>query len=58
MKLIVNKAVTNDVRVCLFNEEKYPLTLQPGLLNKTNISDKTTPYVLKTHSGNVRAEPK
>ena len=58
MKLIVNKAVTNDVRVALFNEEKYPLTLQPGLLQKTSITDRTSPYVLKPHSGNVQAEPK
>lgn len=40
VRLVVNKAVTSDVRVPLFNSEEYPLELTAGLLVKSTISDK------------------
>ena len=40
VRLVVNKAVTSDVRVPLFNPEDYPLELTAGLLVKTTIADK------------------
>jgi hypothetical protein len=40
VRLVVNKAVTSDVRVPLFNSEEYPLELTAGLLQKTSIADK------------------
>jgi|688.fasta_scaffold49131_5 hypothetical protein len=40
VRLVVNKAITSDVRIPLFNSQEYPLELVPGLLVKSLISDK------------------
>ena len=40
VRLVVNKAVTSDVRIPLFNPEDYPLDLEVGLLVKSSIGDR------------------
>lgn len=40
VRLVVNKAVTSDVRIPLFNPEDYPLDLEVGLLVKSTIADR------------------
>ena len=57
LKLIINKAVTSDVRIALFNEEEYSLSLEPGLLIKSSIADKDNPFILTPHKGVINAEP-
>ena len=39
LKIIINKAVTNDARITLFNPESYPLGLEPSLLIKSSIKN-------------------
>ncbi len=40
VRLVINKAVTSDVRIPLYNPEEFPLELQISLLNKSTIADK------------------
>lgn len=40
VRLVVNKTVTSDVRIPLFNPHDYALNLTPGLLAKSSIADK------------------
>jgi hypothetical protein len=55
VRLVINKAVTSDVRIPLYNPEEFPLELQVGLLSKSTIADKENPFILKTNSGVVKA---
>jgi hypothetical protein len=50
IRIIVNKAVTNEGRVMLTNQEDYSLELQPGLLVNHTIADKENPFLLKVNS--------
>lgn len=56
IKLIINKAVTSDVRIALTNMEDYSLNVEAGLLNKSSIADKDNPFILTPHKGNIAVE--
>lgn len=58
IRIIINKAVTNEGRVMLTNQEDYALELQPGLLINNTISDKDNPFLLKVNSSVLQVEPR
>lgn len=58
IRIIINKAVTNEGRIMLTNQENYPLELQPGLLVNNTISDKHSPFLIKVSSNVLQVEPK
>ena len=58
LKIIINKAVTNDARIALFNPENYAMGLEPSLLNKSSIKDTENPFILKVLPQSITAEPK
>lgn len=58
LKIIINKAVTNDARIQLFNPEAYPIGLEPSLLHKSSIKDTENPFILKVVPQAMTAEPK
>jgi hypothetical protein len=58
IRIIVNKAVTNEGRVMLTNQEDYALELQPGLLVNHTIADRENPFLLKVNSGVLQVEAK
>jgi hypothetical protein len=47
IRIIINKAVTNEGRIMLTNQEDYRLDLQAGLLMNNTISDKDNPFLVK-----------
>lgn len=56
IRIIINKAVTNEGRVMLTNQEDYALELQPGLLANHTIADKENPFILKVNSSVLQVE--
>lgn len=40
VRLVVNKAVTSDVRIPLYNPEEYPIDYEVSLLVKSTIANK------------------
>lgn len=58
IRIIINKAVTNEGRIMLTNQEDYPLELQPGLLVNRTISDKDNPFLLSVSSNILQVEAK
>lgn len=58
VRIIINKAVTNEGRLMLTNQEDYTLELQPGLLVGSSIADKDTPFLLKVSSTTLQVEPR
>ena len=58
LKIIINKAVTNDARIALFNPEAYPIGLEPSLLHKSSIKDIQNPFLLKVLPQSITAESK
>lgn len=58
IRIIINKAVTNEGRVMLTNQEDYSLELQPGLLANHTIADKENPFILKVNSSVLQVEPR
>jgi len=53
IRIIINKAVTNEGRIMLTNQETYGLQLQPGLLMSSSIADKDTPFLLKVNGSAI-----
>jgi hypothetical protein len=49
IRIIINKAVTNEGRIMLTNQEEYRLELQPDLLMNNTISDKDNPFLMKVN---------
>lgn len=49
IKIIINKAVTNEGRIMLTNQEDYRLELQPDLLLTNTIADKDTPFLMSVN---------
>ncbi len=49
IRIIINKAVTNEGRIMLTNQEDYRLELQPDLLLNNTIADKDTPFLMKVN---------
>jgi hypothetical protein len=58
IRIIINKAVTNEGRIMLTNQEDYPLELQPGLLINHTIADKENPFLLKVNSSSIEVAAK
>jgi hypothetical protein len=58
IRIIINKAVTNEGRIMLTNQETYGLQLQPGLLMSSSIADKDTPFLLKVNGSTIEVEEK
>lgn len=58
IRIIINKAVTNEGRVMLTNQEDYALELQPGLLLNHTIADKDNPFIVKVNSSVLQVEPR
>lgn len=50
IRIIINKAVTNEGRIMLTNQEDYPLEIQPGLLVNHTIANTDSPFILKANS--------
>lgn len=58
IRIIINKAVTNEGRIMLTNQEDYRLELQPDLLMNNTISDKDNPFLMKVNKSIIEVEPK
>lgn len=58
IRIIINKAVTNEGRIMLTNQEDYPLHLQPDLLLKNSIQDKNSPFLMKVNKNVIDVDPK
>ena len=58
IRIIINKAVTNEGRIMLTNQEEYPLQLQPDLMLKNTITDKNAPFLMKVNKNLIEVEPR
>ena len=58
IRIIINKAVTNEGRIMLTNQEDYPLQLQPDLMLKNTITDKNAPFLMKVNKNLIEVEPR
>jgi hypothetical protein len=58
VRIIINKAVTNEGRIMLSNLEDYSLELQPGLLVNNTIADNGNPFLLKVNTTVIQVEPR
>jgi hypothetical protein len=58
IRIIINKAVTNEGRIMLTNQEEYKLELEPGLLMNNTISDKDSPFIMKVNKNVLQVESK
>ena len=56
IRIIINKAVTNEGRIMLTNQEDYPLQLQPDLMLKSTINDKNAPFLMKVNKNLIEVE--
>lgn len=56
IRIIINKAVTNDSRIMLSNQEDYALQLQPDLLLKHTHADKDSPFLMKVNKNVIDVE--
>ena len=58
IRIIINKAVTNEGRIMLTNQEDYPLHLQPDLMLKSTIADKDAPFLMKVNKNVIEVDGK
>lgn len=58
IRIIINKAVTNEGRIMLTNQEDYGLQLQPDLLMKNSIADKNSPFLMSVSKNIIEVDPK
>jgi len=58
IRIIINKAVTNEGRIMLTNQEDYGLQLQPDLLLKNSIADKNAPFLMNVSKNVIEVDPK
>jgi hypothetical protein len=56
IRIIINKAVTNEGRIMLTSQEDYSLQLQPDLLLKNTIADKDSPFLMKVNKSVLEVE--
>lgn len=58
IRIIINKAVTNEGRIMLTNMEEYGLELKVGLLARNTINDKDNPFLLKIGNPSINVQPR
>ena len=56
IRIIINKAVTNEGRIMLTNLEDYGLQLKIGLLANHSINDKDNPFLMKIANPSLNVE--
>jgi len=56
IRIIINKAITNEGRIMLTNMEDYGLDLKVGLLANNSINDKNNPFLIKIGNPSINVQ--